>query len=202
MIEFPVDMIWIVKTMTLRSLWNPNAFAYTTNSLMYAYLLIFFHILLLAIIFFLIKYTYNIIKKIRDNKKIWGNLVTKNDIKETLKKEKTVFKILKYPTIWGMLISTCWMYTSILFRYFGKFYEHNDIIRENLSTQENWVLWVRWTYSILFFVIAWYFIWLSFGNKMLRNIWILIYALWILFVIFAHFLNNWVIINGLPNFTV
>lgn len=202
MIEFPVDVLWIIKTMTLRSIWNPNALVYTANSLMYAYLVIFFQILLLVVIFFLIKSTYSTIKKIRDNKKNWEILLIRNVIKEILTKEKMIFMILKYPTIWCILISTCRMYTSILLRYFEKFYEHHDVIRENLNIQESWVLGYRWTYVIFSFVLASYSIWLSFWNKMLRNIGILLFVVWIFLVIFLIFLNNWTIVNGLPNFTV
>jgi hypothetical protein len=37
---------------------------------------------------------------------------------------------------------------------------------------------------------------------MLRNIWILIYVLWILFILFGCFLDYWIVVNDLPNFTV
>lgn len=58
MTEFPVDMIWIIKTMTLRSIWNPNAFKYTINNILDAYKGAIFMILTIVILIFLGKFIY------------------------------------------------------------------------------------------------------------------------------------------------
>ena len=225
MTEFPVDMIWIVKTMTLRSIWNPNARVYTIKNLINAYRYVIFIIFLWVVARFLLRFAYKILKKIKEYKKdknsfkkflnkelsfkeYWKNemkfiKIKKEDIKEIFSEEKHIFNLLKYPIIWSILVWTCWTQVSLLFWLFGKYYETQwNIIRETLPLQESWVLRVWATYSLWIFIIACYFIWFSFGNKTLRNIWIIIYALWVLFILFSHFLNNWVIINGLPNFTV
>jgi hypothetical protein len=56
-------------------------------------------ILSVVILIFLIKLIYKIIKKILENKKNKRKLLTKKDIKENFLKEKSIFKVLKYPII-------------------------------------------------------------------------------------------------------
>ena len=238
MTEFPVDVLWAIKSMFIRSIWNPNAFVYTIRMLLDTYRYIMIFIFMWVFIRFSLKFYYKILMKVKENKKdknnfikfiyedfindknnfkkilnkelsfkkYWKNemkFINKKDIKEIFLEEKHIFKILKYPLIWSILVWTHTMQISILFRLFFRYYENQpDIIRETLPVQEWRVLWGWSTYSLLFFIIAWYFIWLSFWNKMVRNIWILIYILWILFIIFWFFLDNWVIINNLSNFTV
>ena len=193
--------------MFLRSLWNPNALKYMLNNLLYVYTDIILTILSIVIIIFLAKFVYKLIKKTLENKKNKKNKkesLTKKNLKEIFLKEKSIFRILKFPIIWSILIRTWWAQISVLFHLFSRYYDEIqwDIIRETLPLQESWVLWMWATYSLWFFIIAWYFIWLSFGNKMIRNIWILIYILWILFYLFVYFLDYWSIVNDLPNFTV
>ena len=174
---------------------------YFEQSAYFLYIYIIFLIIVCIIILFLIKLLYKLIIEIRENKK---DSSSKSNMKEILLKEKWIFKILKYPIIWGTLIWTGSEQITLLFWIFSKhFYEtHTDIILETLPAQEIWVLWMWPTYSLWIFIIAWYFIWLCFGNKMLRNIWILIYALWILFYLFGIFLYNWAITNWLEKFVM
>lgn len=203
MTEFPVDVLWAIKSMLLRSISNPNAIKYTINNLLQGYSYIIFMIFSCVIIRFLIKFIYKLIKNIKERKVKKEELSIKQAIKESFWTEKTIFKILKYPIIWIILVRTCWLQASVLAWIFSNYYEtQSDIIRETLPAQENYILWMWPTYLSFIFIIAWGFIWLSFWNKMLRNIGILIYALWILFVVFVCFLNNWVIVNDLQNFTV
>lgn len=203
MINFPVDALWAIKSMLLRSISNPNAIKYTANNLLDVYKYIITMIFSWVIIRFLIKFTYKLIKKIKERKVKKEELSIKQAIKETFWTEKTTFKILKYPIIWSILVWTSWLQASVLFWIFSHYYEtQSDIIRETLPTQENYLLWMSATYLLFILIIAWGFIWLSFWNKTLRNIWIIIYALWVLFVLFAHFLNNWAITNDLTNFTI
>lgn len=203
MTEFPIDVLWVIKSMFIRSIWNPNALKYTINGLIDAYKSIIIMIFLWVIICFIVKYIFKIIKTVKEHNNNNDKLLQKQDLKEVFSKEKRIFIILKYPIIWGILISTCWTQVSLLFRLFSKYYEtQTDIIRGVLPAQESWILWMWPTYSLWIFIIAWCFIWLSFWNKMLRNVWILIYALWIIFILFAHFLNNWFITNWLENFVI
>ncbi len=203
MTEFPIDVLWVIKSMFIRSIWNPNALKYTINGLIDAYKSIIIMIFLWVIICFIVKYIFKIIKTVKEHNNNNDKLLQKQDLKEVFSKEKRIFIILKYPIIWGILISTCWTQVSLLFRLFSKYYEtQTDIIRGVLPAQESWILWMWSTYSLWIFIIAWCFIWLSFWNKMLRNVWILIYALWIIFILFAHFLNNWFITNWLENFVI
>lgn len=202
-INFPVDVLWAIKSMFIRSIWNPNALKYTINGLLDAYKLLIIMIFSYVIVYFLIKFIYKFIKKIKEIKRNRENLQIKQEMKEIYSQEKSIFKILKYPIIWSILVWTCWAQVSFTFRFFYSYYERQtDIIRENLPVQENWVLWMWSLYSLWIFIIAGCFIWLSFWNKTLRNIWILMYALWVLFILFGHFLNNWAIINDLSNFTI
>jgi hypothetical protein len=198
MTEFPVDVLWAIKSMFIRSIWNPNTFKYTIDSLLDVYKSIINIIILWVIVWFIIKYIFKIIKTIKENKKNNDKLLKKQNLKEIFLKEKFTFNVLKYPIIWFILLWTSWLQVSLIFYLFQtNFWIQSDIIRENLSMQENWVLSVWSIYSLLIFVIAWYFIWLSFWNKMLRNIGILIYALWILFIILWFFLDSWRITSDL-----
>ena len=198
MTEFHVDVLWAIKSMFIRSIWNPNTFKYTIDSLLDVYKSIINIIILWVIVWFIIKYIFKIIKTIKENKKNNDKLLKKRNLKEIFLKEKFTFNVLKYPIIWFILLWTSWLQVSLIFYLFQtNFWIQSDIIRENLSMQENWVLSVWSIYSLLIFVIAWYFIWLSFWNKMLRNIGILIYALWILFIILWFFLDSWRITSDL-----
>jgi hypothetical protein len=201
MVEFPVDVLWAIKSMFLRSIWNPNAFKYSINALLYVYKYVIIIIFLSVILLFILKCLYRYFKKTKDNKK-----KTKISIQETKKiilEESNVLKFLKYPLIWSILVFTSWPQVSIIFYLFSKYYQtQGDIIQEQLPTQEAWVLWIWASMSVIFFIIGWCSIWLSFWNKTLRNIWIIIYTLWVLFILFGLFLSNWVISNGLSNFIV
>ena len=200
--NFPVDVLWAIKSMFLRSIWNPNALKYTINQLLDAYKAVIIMILTVVILRFVVKFIFKLIKRVVENKRNKEKLLTKRDIKVTFLAEKPTLKILKYPIIWSILVWTCRLQVSLLFWLSNMYDWENNIVREILPPQENWVLWVRSLYSLFIFIIAWSFIWLSFGNKTLRNIWIIIYALWVLFILFAHFLNNWAITNDLTNFTI
>lgn len=224
MIEFPIDVLWAIKSMFLRSVWNPNAFIYTIKNIIYSYYFLIFLIILCVIIVFILKVLFEILKRVKEKKKDkknyikflyeffinlkenWKNkekLFVKNDIREVILKEKNIFKILKYPIIWSILVWIFKIPTSFMFWLLWKYYtDWQQITREHLPLEESWVLWVWATYSSLFFILAWCFIWLCFWNKMLRNIWILMYALWILFIVFWIFLYNWGISNGLSNFII
>lgn len=203
MTEFPVDVLWAIKSMLLRSISNPNAIKYTANNLLDVYKYIITMIFSWVIIRFLIKFIYKLIKNIKERKVKKEELSIKQAIKESFWTEKITFKTLKYPIIWSILVWTSWIQASGVFFIFSHYYETQpDIIRETLPAQENYLLWMSATYVLFIFIIAGGFIWLSFWNKMLRNIWIIIYALWVLFILFANFLNNWAIINDLSNFTM
>ena len=56
-------------------------------------------ILSTVIIIFLIKFVYKLIKKILENMKNKEKILTKNDTKEIFSKEKSIFRVLKYPLI-------------------------------------------------------------------------------------------------------
>ena len=191
-----VDVLWTVKSMFLRSLWNPNALIYTWNCLFGAYILLFTVIILSVIWRFLIRFIYKTIKTIQKNKNNKEILLKKGDLKGIFLEEKSILSVLRYPIIWIILVWISWLQISLLFYFFNVYYEKNwGVIRENLSVQESFVLWMWSRYSLLIFIIAWWFIWLSFWNKMVRNIWIFIYVMWILFILFWFFLDSWFIIN-------
>ena len=159
-------------------------------------------ILTIVILIFLGKFIYQFSKKILKNKKNKENLLTKKNIKEFFNKEKGIFKVLKYPLIWSILILTSWMQVSVLFWLFNHYNSSLEIAKEPRPFQEWWVLWLWATYTLWIFIVAWCFIWLSFGNKMLRNIWILFYVLWIFFIIFMLFLDYWYISDWLGNLVI
>lgn len=129
-------------------------------------------------------------------KEFWKNdmnFIKKKDIKEIFLEEKHTFKILKYPVIWSILVSMSRFFISFLFREITWYNEW--IIREKLPENELELLWFWTLYSLPFFIIAWCFIWLSFWNKILRNIGIFTYVLWISFIFLGLFLDSWSITN-------
>jgi cell division protein FtsW (lipid II flippase) len=129
-------------------------------------------------------------------------LLTKKDIKENFLKEKSIFKVLKYPIIWSILVWTSRFQVSLCFWLFWKYYSNSTINKEPRPFEEWRVLWFWATYALSIFIIAWCFIWLSFWNKMLRNIWILFYVLWIFFIIFWLFLDYWYVSDWLGNLVI
>ena len=183
--------------MFLRSLWNPNAFKFTVNHVLGTYFLIFFFIIVWVTTIFIIKSLYKLFKKIKKNEK-------KENLKEVFFSEKNVFKVLKYPTIWAILVWTSWLQVSLCFWLFNILYKISisDITKEERLPEEWRVFWCSASYTLWFFLIGWCLIWLSFWNKMLRNLWILFYVLWIFFIIFVLFLDYWYISDWLGNLNI
>lgn len=201
--------------MFIRSISNPNAIKYTVNSLLDVYRYVIFIVFLWVIVRFLLRFGYKILKKKKEKNKDKNNFVKflykylknykgywkkffikKEDMKDIFSEEKHIFKVLKYPVLWSILVSMSRFFISFLFR---KIIWYNEwIVREVLPENELELLWFWRLYSLPFFIIAWCFIWLSFWNKMLRNIGIFIYVLWISFIFLGLFLDSWSITNFVP----
>ncbi len=204
MTEFPVDTIWIIKTMTLRSIWNPNALYHIINNLLYVYFILFLILLTCIIIIFAIKLLYKLFKKTKENNIKKEKTPIKKDLKDIFSKEKNIFKLLKYPTIWTILISTAWIQVSIRFWLFWLYYKNiaSSITKEDRPIQEWRILWFWASWTLLLFIMAWFFFGLSFWNKLVRNIWILFYILWIFFMMFLLFLDYWYVSDWLENLVI
>lgn len=117
---------------------------------------------------------------------------TKEKIKELSKKRFLKIKPYvwkcRYLIIWQILLQLSWYFVSLCFRFINKVKvipDWNNICSE----QELSLLWTRSLYTFLFFIIAPMFITFCFWNKFVRNIWILIYILWIIFCFLWLFLD-------------
>lgn len=137
------------------------------------------------------------IKNLKEHFKVW-----KKDIKERFTEIKVVkisknrflkikpyLRKCRYLIIWYVLLRCAWIFVSLALRLI------NTKIRSQPWTQclewENQLLWLRSLYSLLFFLIAPMFITFCFWNKFVRNIGVLIYILWIMFILLWVFLNLW-----------
>lgn len=93
----------------------------------------------------------------------------------------------RYLIIGYILLMLAWFFVSL------EFWGINSKFK--VTTQcvewESQLLWLWSLYSLLFFLIAPMFITFCFWNKFVRNIWILIYILWILFIPLGMFLQLW-----------
>lgn len=177
-----------IKPMLMRSLENPKAIQVFMNY--HLWLLWSFELLLLwiFIIWSLLYIAYLLWKS-----KVWKNK-SKKERKKIIKKTfleywhkvKKPLRKLRYLIIWGILISFSWLLVSLIFYFYTKGW---DVYNCSFSPEENMVL-GYWSFlSLIIFLIAPAFIMFCFGNKFIRNIWILIYIFWIWFISMWRFIS-------------
>lgn len=178
-----------IKPMLMRSLENPEAIKVFINYNLW--LLGSFELLLLNvfIICSLLYISYLLLKS-----KIWKNKskkerknIIKNIFLEYWHKVKMPLRELRYLIIWWILISFSWILVSAIFYIYNLWW--NWWYNCSFSPEENHLL-GSWAFlSLIIFLIAPLFIMFCFGNKFIRNIWILIYIFGIIFIAMWKFIS-------------
>lgn len=179
----------LIKPMLMRSLENTEAVKYFINYNLW--LLVGPGLLLLHI--FIICSLWYIAYLLRKHK-VWENK-NKQERKKIIKdifldywhKVKKPLRELRYLIIWGILIALARWFVSFIFYIYnlGGLNWYNC----TFSPEENQILGSRSFLSLIIFLIAPLFIMFSFGNKFMRNIWILIYIFWICFIAMWKFIS-------------
>lgn len=178
----------LIKPMLMRSLENPEAIKEFMNILLWKFIGSAIVIVMLTLV---IHYIYSLIyssikshKKEKEKEKKDSN---PSDFKELLwKKVKSNLYKYRYFFIWLLLLTLSWLFISLFFRLVDTWW-----MSCKFSPEENHLLWLRATYSLCIFIIASMFIMFCFGNKFVRNIWIFIFILWILFILMWKFISLW-----------
>ena len=198
----------LIKEMFMRSFENTEVIQNFVNWLLSIYVSIVTPIIILLLAILVMSYIISLL--INTESKLHGKFNIKNlkqhlkrwkqDVKERFTKDKVVeisknrFSKIKpyawkcrYFVIGYVLLGLAWYFVSL------EFWAINSKFK--VTTQcvewESHLLWLWSLYSLLFFLIAPIFITFCFWNKFIRNIWILIYILWILFIPLGMFLQLW-----------
>ncbi len=174
--------------MLIRSLENPEAIKVFINynlwllgSFELLLLRIFIILSLLYIAYLLLKSKVWKIKSKKERKKI-----IKNAFLEYLHKAKKPLRKLRYLIIWAILIHCARLIVSGIFHVYNLWLTWYNC---QFSPEEN-ILLGHWAFlSLIIFLTAPMFIMFCFGNKFIRNIWILIYIFWILFIAMGKFIS-------------
>ena len=194
----------------MRSFENPEVIKTFMNWVLKIYTSIMNPIIALIIAIVVISYIISLV--VNTKSKLTGKFNIKNikehfkarkkDIKERFTEEKVVeisknrflkikpyLRKCRYLIIWYILLRLAWYFVVLAFLY-----TNSKICLESWTQcleWENQLLWLRSLYSLLFFLIAPMFITFCFWNKFVRNIGVLIYILWIIFILLWVFLNLW-----------
>ena len=194
----------------MRSFENPEIIKTFMNWVLKIYTSIMNPIIALIIAIVVISYIISLV--VNTKSKLTGKFNIKNlkehfkarkkDIKERFTEEKVVeisknrflkikpyLRKCRYLIIWYILLRLAWYFVVLAF-----WYTNSKICLESWTQcleWENQLLWLRSLYSLLFFLIAPMFITFCFWNKFVRNIGVLIYILWIIFILLWAFLNLW-----------
>lgn len=194
----------------MRSFENPEVIKTFMNWVLKIYTSIMNPIIALIIAIVVISYIISLV--VNTKSKLTGKFNIKNlkehfkarkkDIKERFTEEKVVeisknrflkikpyLRKCRYLIIWYILLRLAWYFVVLAF-----WYTNSKICLESWTQcleWENQLLWLRSLYSLLFFLIAPMFITFCFWNKFVRNIGVLIYILWIIFILLWVFLNLW-----------
>lgn len=199
----------LIKEMFMRSFENPEVIKTFMNWVLKIYTSIMNPIIALIIVSVAVSYIISLV--VNTESKLTGKFNIKNlkkhfkarkkDIKERFTEGKVVeisknrflkikpyLRKCRFLIIWYVLLQLSWYFVSLCFRFINKVKvipDWNNICSE----QELSLLWTRGLYTFLFFIIAPMFITFCFWNKFVRNIWVLIYILWIIFCFLGAFLN-------------
>jgi hypothetical protein len=183
----------LIKPMLMRSLENPEAIKVFVNNIILWWFMGTPIVIIMTTI--IVSFLY---KTIHDTIKWWNdkNKEDKKEVKSSTKFWKICFNNLKYYLqkyryffIWWILLALCRMIVSLLYRCISLQMTWVNIPMDKFTSKEIMVLNHRIAYVLLFFIIAPIFIMVSFGNKFVRNIWIFIYILWILFILLWDFIQ-------------
>ena len=172
-----------LKPMLMRSLSNPEAIKVFINY--HLWLLGSFGLLVLwlFIIWSLLYFAYLLWKNKEEKSK---KKIIKKSVFEYLHKVKKPLRKLRYLIIWWILITCAWLLVSSIFHIYTR---ASGVYNCSFSPEENKLLGYWAFLSLIIFFIAPLFIMFCFGNKFIRNIWILIYIFWILFIAMGKFIS-------------
>lgn len=176
-----------IKPMLMRALANSEAIKTFINFhlwLLGSFGLLLLHIFIICSLWYIAYLLRE--HKVRENKnKQERKTIIKNAISEYLRKVKRPLRKLRYLIIWFMLIFCAWLFVSMIFYI----YRWSRWYNCSFSPEENQIL-GYWSFlSLIIFLIAPLFIMFCFGNKFIRNIWILIYIFWIWFIAMWKFIS-------------
>lgn len=176
----------ILHDMIINAWRNINWIRTFTNIISYTYIKILSFIVIALLIAWLIQYMYIIIKNHRK--------LAKNEIKgcfsELRWKYKKILYNFRYVFIWAILLCCSRLFVSLIFRIIP-LPPRSYIDYQWAPEEQPRFLWTLSIQVLLLFIIASYFIWFSFGNKFVRNIWILTYIIWITLIFLWHLANYW-----------
>ena len=172
-----------IKPMLMRSLENPEAIKAFINYHLWLLGSFELRVFWIFIIWSLLYLAYLLWKNKRENSK---KEIIKKSVFEYLKKVKKPLRKLRYLIIWGILISCAWLFVSLIFNFYAW---ASGVYNCSFSPEESLIL-GYWSFlSLIIFLIAPVFIMFCFGNKFIRNIWILIYIFWIWFIAMWRFIS-------------
>lgn len=177
-----------IKPMLMRALANPEAIKVFINYHLWlfgSFVLRFLNVFIICSLWYI---AYLLLKS-----KIWKNK-NKKERKKIIKKTfleywhkvKKPLRALRYLIIWGILISCAWLFVSLIFYIYT---QESAVYNCPFSPEENLILWYWAFLSLIIFLIAPVFIMFCFGNKFIRNIWILLYIFWIWFISMWRFIS-------------
>ena len=180
----------LIKPMLMRSLSNPEAIKEFMNILLGKFIGFAIVTIILIIVFhYIYSLIYSSIKTHKNGKEKKEKDSISSDFKELLcKKVKNNIYKYRYFFIWLLLLSLSWLFVSLFFRLLDTWW-----VSCKFSPEENYLLWLRATYSLCIFMIASMFIMFCFGNKFVLNIWIFVFILCIFFILMWKFISLWCI---------
>ena len=193
----------------MRSFENPEVIKTFINWVIWIYVDVTNTILFLILIISLISFIICLVLNTESTKKITAKLCnfklhfkqryesvktrfTKEKVIEISKKRflmaKPYLRKCRYLVIGYALL---WLARVFVRLFFWLINQSNISLPQWFSDVESELLWKWGLYAIIFFIIAPIFITYCFWNKFVRNIWILIYILWICLLFLWWFLALW-----------
>ena len=165
-----------IKQMLIRSLENPEAIKLFIN----------YNLWLLSSVWLLVFQTFIVLSLLYFAYLLWKNkgegskkAIVKKSFFEYLKKIKKPLRKLRYLIIWAILIVCAWLLVSSIFYIYNLGFTWYKC---TFSPEEDRIFGYWAFLSLIIFMIAPLFIMFCFGNKFIRNIWILIYIFWVWFI--------------------
>lgn len=162
--------------MLMRSLENPEAIKIFINYNLWLLGNFWLLVLRIFILLSLLYFAYLLWKNKGEKSK---KEIIKKSVFEYLKKVKKPLRKMRYLIIWIILIACARLLVSSIFYIYNLGLTWYNC---TFSPEENRILGYWAFLSLIIFLIAPLFIMFCFGNKFIRNIWILIYIFWVWFI--------------------
>ena len=172
-----------IKPMLMRSLENPEAIKVFINYHLWILASFGLKLLWIFIIWSLLYLAYLLWENKGEKSK---KEIIKKSVFEYFKKVKKPLRRLRYLIIWTILMACAWLLVSSIFYIYTR---ASGVYNCSFSPEENLILGYWAFLSLIIFLIAPVFIMFCFGNKFIRNIWILIYIFWIWFIAMWRFMS-------------